>query len=484
MTITPSSFPSPLAGAGGRQSRSDGGAASSLEARDIRGRNTSRQSSAALTRQGGRIALLACLPTLFAAPALAAPALAHQTALVLDSAATAWILTATALVLMMTLPGLALFYGGMVRRKNILATVAQSAMALVVVTILWFVAGYSLAFGTGPDPLHSLIGSLDAAFLEGVTPQTAHRSAPGLPEFGWIAYQLTFAIIAPAIIAGAFAERMKVSAALLFFGLWHLVVYAPICHLVWGGGWLERLGVLDFAGGSVIHVSAGVSGLVCALVLGPRYGFGRDNMAPGNLALTAAGTGLLMVGWIGLNAGSAGAADGVAALAALNTVLAAAAAALAWLVAEWIRYRRPTLLGLLSGLVCGLVAVTPAAGFVEPKGAFAIGLIAGPVCFFGSTWLKHRLRYDDSLDAWGIHGLGGVVGALLTGVFASIAVNGGAEGASVLKQAIGLVVVAGWSAIGAFLVLMICRYTTGLRVEREHEIEGLDYSQHGEALHS
>lgn len=410
--------------------------------------------------------------------------LAHQTPLVLDAAATAWVLTATALVLMMTLPGLALFYGGMVRKKNIIATIAQSAIALMIVTVLWFVAGYSLAFGVGPGGAHSLIGGLQATFLDGVGPLSAYRQRPGLPEFAWVAYQLTFAIIAPAIIAGAFAERMKVSAALLFFGLWHLIVYVPICHMVWGGGFLESLGVLDFAGGSVIHVSAGVSGLVCALVLGPRHGFGRDNMAPANLSLTAIGTGLLFVGWIGLNAGSAGAADGIAALAALNTLLAPAAAALAWMVAEWIRYRRPTLLGLLSGLVCGLVAITPAAGFVEPMGAFAIGLVAGPVCFFGSTWLKHRLRYDDSLDAWGVHGLGGVVGALLTGVFASAALNGAAEGASVLKQAIGLVVVVGWSAIGAFVVLMICRFTTGLRVSRENEIEGLDYSQHGETLHS
>lgn len=288
-----------------------------------------------------------------------APLLAHQTPLVLDSAATGWVLTSTALVLMMTLPGLALFYGGMVRKKNIIATIAQSALALMIVTVLWFLVGYSLAFSTGPGQADAVIGGLQAAFLDGVTLFSAHRSAQGLPEYAWIAYQLTFAVIAPAIIAGAFAERMKVSAALLFFGLWHLIVYVPVCHMVWGGGWLERIGVLDFAGGSVIHVSAGVSGLVCALVLGPRHGFGRDNMAPSNLALTAIGTGLLFVGWLGLNAGSAHAADGVAALAALNTLVAPAAAALAWMVVEWIQYRRPTLLGLLSGMVAGLVAVTP-----------------------------------------------------------------------------------------------------------------------------
>jgi Amt family ammonium transporter len=385
---------------------------------------------------------------------------------------------------MMTLPGLALFYGGMVRKKNIIATIAQSALALMIVTVLWFLVGYSLAFSTGPGQADAVIGGLQAAFLDGVTPFSAHRSAQGLPEYAWIAYQLTFAVIAPAIIAGAFAERMKVSAALLFFGLWHLIVYVPVCHMVWGGGWLERIGVLDFAGGSVIHVSAGVSGLVCALVLGPRHGFGRDNMAPSNLALTAIGTGLLFVGWLGLNAGSAHAADGVAALAALNTLVAPAAAALAWMVVEWIQYRRPTLLGLLSGMVAGLVAVTPAAGLITPKGAFIIGLAAGPVCYLGTSWLKHRLRYDDSLDAWGVHGLGGVVGALLTGVLATTAVNPQAAGASALKQLIGLAAVIGWSAVGTFAVLMICRFTTGLRVPREQEVEGLDYSQHGETLHA
>ena len=429
--------------------------------------------------------MLASLATLLASPALAAPVLlAHQVPLLIDPAATAWTLTATALVLLMTLPGLALFYGGMVRKKNIIATIAQSTVALVIVTVLWFVAGYSLSFGVGPGAVNALIGGGEALFLDGVNVDTAHRLAPRLPEFLWVAYQLTFAIITPALIAGAFAERMKFSAALLFFGLWHLIVYAPICHQVWGGGYLGTLGVLDFAGGSVIHVSAGVAGLVCALVLGPRYGLGRDNMAPANLAFVAIGTGLLFVGWLGLNAGSARAADSIAAIAALNTLLAPAAAALGWMVVEWIQHRRPTLLGLFSGLVAGLVAVTPAAGFVTPKSAFIIGLIAGPVCYLGSTWLKRRLKYDDSLDAWGIHGLGGVVGALLTGVFATVAINDAAAGASVAKQALGLVAVIAWSGLGTFAVLMICKFTTGLRVARENEIEGLDYSQHGESMHS
>ncbi|WP_288759357.1 ammonium transporter [uncultured Brevundimonas sp.] len=409
--------------------------------------------------------------------------LAHQAPLQIDGAATAWILTATALVLMMTLPGLALFYGGMVRKKNIISVIAQSAAAFAVVSVLWFIAGYSLSFGAGPAAVDGFVGGLQAAFLNGVTMRTAHGLLPGLPELLFVSFQMTFAIITPALIAGAFAERMKFSASVLFFALWHLIVYAPICHQVWGGGWIGSLGVLDFAGGAVVHVNAGVTGLVCALVLGPRHGFGRDNMAPANLAYSAIGTGLLLVGWIGFNAGSAGAADALAAAAAFNTLLAAASAAIGWMVVEWIERRRPTLLGLLSGIVGGLVAITPAAGFVDPKGAFFIGLIAGPACYAGAVWLKRALKYDDSLDAFGVHGIGGIVGALLTGLFATTAVNPLAEGATVWKQAVGLLGVIAWSAAGAYLVLTICRLTTGLRVTREQEIEGLDYTQHGEAIH-
>jgi ammonium transporter, Amt family len=409
--------------------------------------------------------------------------LAHQAALVLNEASTGWILTSTALVLLMTLPGLALFYGGMVRAKNVIATVAHSTVALAIVTVLWFVVGYSLSFGTSGDLTNPFIGGLQAVFLDGVRIDTAHSLAPGLPEFLWIAYQLTFAIITPALIAGAFAERIKFSASILFFALWHLIVYAPIAHQVWGGGYLGAMGVLDFAGGAVVHVNAGVAGLVCALVLGKRHGFGRDNMAPHNLVYTAIGTGLLFVGWLGFNAGSAWAADGIAAVAALNTILAAATAALGWMVVEWIDQKRPTLLGLLSGIVGGLVAITPAAGFVDPKGAFFIGLIGGPACYAGAVWLKRALKYDDSLDAWGIHGVGGIVGALLTGVFATATINGVAEGATILKQAIGLVAVMAWSAVGTFVILMICKYTVGLRVTKEQEIEGLDYTQHGESMH-
>ena len=331
--------------------------------------------------------------------------------------------------------------------------------------------------------LDAAIGGVQAAFLNGVTMETAHSLLPGLPELLFVSFQMTFAIITPALIAGAFAERMKFSASLLFFALWHLIVYAPICHQVWGGGYLGSLGVLDFAGGAVVHVNAGVAGLVCALVLGPRHGFGRDNMAPANLVYSAIGTGLLLVGWIGFNAGSAGAADALAATAAFNTILAAAAAALGWMTVEWFDRKRPTLLGLLSGVVGGLVAITPAAGFVDPKGAFFIGLIAGPACYAGAVWLKHALKYDDSLDAFGVHGIGGIVGALLTGVFATTSINALSEGATVWKQALGLGGAIVWSAVGTFVVLMICKFTTGLRVTKDEEVEGLDYTQHGEAIH-
>ena len=427
------------------------------------------------------LALCGCVAV--ASPALAAPLLSHQAPLELNEASSAWILTSTALVLLMTLPGLALFYGGMVRKKNVISTIAQSTAALAIVTVLWFVVGYSLSFGTGPDATNGFIGGFQAVLLNGVGTGTAHSLAPGLPEFLWIAYQLTFAIITPALIAGAFAERMKFSATILFFVLWHLIVYAPICHQVWGGGWMGSLGVLDFAGGAVVHVNAGIAGLVCALVLGPRHGFGRDNMAPHNLAFTAIGTGLLLVGWLGFNGGSAWAADGIAAVAAFNTLLAAAAAAIGWTAIEWFDHKRPTLLGMLSGIVAGLVGITPAAGFVDPKGAFLIGLLSGPACYAGAVWLKRALKYDDSLDAFGVHGVGGIVGALLTGVFASAAINPVGEGANMLNQAIGLVAVIAWSGIGTWIILMICKFTTGLRVSREDEIEGLDYTQHGESIH-
>jgi Amt family ammonium transporter len=408
---------------------------------------------------------------------------AYQAPLAIDGGATAWMLTSTALVLFMTLPGLALFYGGMVRRKNVISTVAQSVAISAVVTILWFGVGYSLAFTQGTAQTQPFIGGFDAVLLDSLRPDTANALAKNIPEYLYCAYQLTFAIITPALICGAFAERMKFSAMLLFMSLWTVVVYAPIAHWVWGGGFLGARGVIDFAGGSVVHVNAGVAGLVCALFMGPRKGFGRDNMAPHNLVLTMIGASMLLVGWIGFNAGSAVAADAIASLALLNTVLAAMCGALAWMAVEWVHKRKPTLLGMLSGLVAGLVAITPAAGYVDPKGAFIIGIASGPICYASAVWLKNLLKYDDSLDAFGVHGVGGMAGALLTGALATVAVNIQSADASVLKQAMGLGATIAWSAVGSFVILWICKLTTGLRVTRDEEIEGLDYVLHGETLH-
>ena len=433
----------------------------------------------------GGIASLMTAGAAQAAPAL----LAHQAPLELDGSASGWILTSTALVLLMTLPGLALFYGGMVRRKNVIATITQSVGVAAVVTLAWFAAGYSLSFGVGQpigaysgDEVNSVIGSLQAAFLRGVTPETAHAVAPALPEYLWIAFQMTFAIITPALVTGAFAERLKYSGLLLFTGLWTLLVYAPICHWVWGGGFLGSAGVLDFAGGAVVHVNSGVAGLVCAVFLGARRGYGVSPIVAHNPVLTMIGASLLLVGWIGFNAGSAWAADAIASIALLNTLLAAMAASLTWKIVEVIEKRKPSLIGVLSGLVAGLVAITPAAGFVDPMGAVIIGLIAGPVCYAASVWIKKLLRYDDSLDAFGIHGAGGVAGALLTGVFASSAVNAAGADADVMKQLWGLGVTAGWSAGVTFLILIVCKFTTGLRVSEAQEDEGLDGHLHGEIL--
>ena len=430
------------------------------------------------------------LSLMTAGAAQAAPALlSHQAPLELDGSAAGWILTSTALVLLMTLPGLALFYGGMVRRKNVSATITQSLGVAAVVTLAWFAAGYSLSFGVGQpiagysgDEVNSVIGSLEAVFLRGVTPETAHAVAPALPEYLWIAFQLTFAIITPALVTGAFAERLKYSGLLLFTGLWTLLVYAPICHWVWGGGFLGSAGVLDFAGGAVVHVNSGVAGLVCAVFLGARRGYGVSPIVAHNPVLTMIGASLLLVGWIGFNAGSSWAADAIAAVALLNTLLAAMAASLTWKIVEVIERRKPSLIGVLSGLIAGLVAITPAAGFVDPMGAVIIGLIAGPVCYAASVWIKKLLRYDDSLDAFGIHGAGGVAGAILTGVFASAAVNAAGADASIMKQLWGLGVTAGWSAGVTFLILVVCKLTTGLRVSESQEDDGLDGHLHGEVL--
>ena len=409
--------------------------------------------------------------------------LAHQAALELDSAGTAWLGTSTALVLLMTLPGLALFYGGMVRRKNVIATITQSVGVFAVVSLVWFIAGYSIAFGTNPnEALQPYVGSLEMLFLNGVTKETANGLLPGIPEFLFISFQMTFAIITPALITGAFAERFKYSALLLFTALWSLLVYAPICHWVWGGGFLGSDGVLDFAGGTVVHINSGVAGLVCAIFLGRRKGYGVEAITAHNPVLTMIGASLLLVGWIGFNAGSAGAADGLMGVALVNTLLAAAAAALSWKVVEVIERKKVSLIGMLSGVVAGLVAITPAAGFVEPKGAVIIGLLAGPVCYFSSIWLKKLLRYDDSLDAFGLHGVGGLVGALLTGVFASTAINGLSEGANIGVQALGVVWTIVYSAVGTLVILVICKFTTGLRVSEAEEAEGLDTVLHGETV--
>jgi Amt family ammonium transporter len=417
--------------------------------------------------------------------AFAADLLPHQVKLELDTGGAAWILTSTALVLLMTIPGLALFYGGMVRKKNVIATVAQSFAITCIVTIVWMVGTYGLAFGfNDSEALQPYIGSFRTFFLAGVTTETAYSAAKGLPEMLWITYQMTFAIITPALICGAFAERMKFSAMAIFMVLWSIFVYAPICHWVWGGGFLSKMGVLDFAGGTVVHINAGVAGLVCALFMGKRKGYGTENMAPNNLVYTMIGASLLWVGWFGFNAGSEWAADGIASAAMLNTQVATAAAALAWMVVEWVERKKPGMLGLASGAVAGLVAITPAAGFVNPQGALIIGIIAGAVCYASAVWMKKIFKYDDSLDAFGVHAIGGVAGALLTGVLADPAINALGKDHNILTQAKGVAVTAGWTAIATLVILVITHFLTGgVRVSEEAEVEGLDQSQHGEALH-
>ena len=404
----------------------------------------------------------------------------------IDSGDTAWMLTATALVLMMTIPGLALFYGGMVRKKNVLATVMQSFAITCLVTVLWMVVGYSLAFTSGS----TVLGGLSRVFMAGLTVDSVSDLAKTIPESVYMCFQLTFAIITPALIAGAFAERMKFSAMMWFMGLWSLVVYAPIAHWVWGGGFLGDWGVLDFAGGTVVHINAGVAGLVCALVLGKRKGFGVENMAPHNLVLSVIGASLLWVGWFGFNAGSAGTAGGSAGMAMAVTQFATAAAALSWMFAEWMTRGKPSVLGIISGAVAGLVAITPASGFVSPSGSLAIGIVAGLVCFWGATGLKHAMGYDDSLDAFGVHGIGGFVGAILTGVFAVKAIGGdGKKGlidgnaGQVLTQLWGCLVCMAWCAVATFAILKIVDALIGLRVTNEEEVEGLDINLHGETVH-
>jgi Amt family ammonium transporter len=381
---------------------------------------------------------------------------------------------------MMTIPGLGLFYGGMVRKKNVLATVMQSFAITSLVTVLWMIIGYSLAFTEGS--VNAYLGSFAKAFLHGIGATTTNSLAATIPETVFVTFQMTFAIITPALIAGAFAERMKFSAMMWFMGLWLLLVYCPIAHWVWGGGFLGSAGVLDFAGGTVVHINAGVAGLVCALVIGKRKGYGTVNTAPHNLTWSFIGAGLLWVGWFGFNAGSAVAANALAGAAIINTQVATAAAALAWMFCEWIVIKKPSLLGILSGAVAGLVAITPASGFVNPTGALIIGIVAGIGCYIAAVHLKKMFGYDDSLDAFGVHGVGGIIGALLTGVFADVAVNELGKDASVTTQLYGIAVTIIYTAVMSAIILLVVKAVIGLRPTAQEEEEGLDLTQHGESV--
>jgi Amt family ammonium transporter len=424
----------------------------------------------------------AIAPIAVLAACLSAPAWADGPTL--DKGDTAWMLTSTALVLLMTIPGLALFYGGMVRKMNVLATIMQSFAVTCLVTVLWMIVGYSFAFTEG----NGFIGGLSRFFLAGMG---VNSLAATIPESVFMTFQMTFAIITPALIAGSFADRMKFSALVWFMGLWLVLVYSPIAHMVWGpGGYLLTSGVLDYAGGTVVHINAGVAGLVCALVMGKRHGYPKVPFPPHNLVLTVIGASLLWVGWFGFNAGSAVAADGRAGMAMASTQIATAAAALAWMFAEWLMKGKPSVLGIASGAVAGLVAVTPASGFVLPSGALVIGIAAGILCFFASTSLKNALGYDDSLDAFGVHAIGGIIGALLTGVFATMAVNGAADpvgwidgnAGQVITQIKGIAVTIVYDAVVSFIILMAIKLTIGLRVSEDIEREGLDLGLHGEVV--
>ncbi|SUU06174.1 ammonium transporter [Acinetobacter haemolyticus] len=397
----------------------------------------------------------------------------------LDTGDTAWILVSTALVLLMTIPGLALFYGGMVRKKNVLSTMAHSFVAAAVVSIAWIVIGYTLAFGEG----NAFIGGLDKLMLSGIGTDALSGS---IPEILFVVFQMTFAIITVAIISGSIAERMKFGAFVAFIAIWVVVVYAPITHWVWGGGWLGNDGALDFAGGTVVHINSGVAGLVAAYMLGKRMGLGRESMAPHNLALTVVGASLLWVGWFGFNGGSALGANGSASYAIVVTQVAAAAAALSWLVAEKVVRGKASVLGAASGAVAGLVVITPAAGFVTVGGALIMGLIGGVVCFWGITALKRTLKADDSLDAFGLHGVGGIVGAILTAVFASEFIMGDAAPANMLTQlwvqVEGVLATIAYSAVMTFIILKVIDLAIGIRVSNDDERMGLDLSQHGERV--
>jgi Amt family ammonium transporter len=400
----------------------------------------------------------------------------------LDPANTAWMLTSSVLVLFMTLPGLALFYAGLVRMKNVLSILMQCFAITCIVTLAWVVIGYSVAFGDAGS-LNAWFGGFGKAFFSGIEVKTVKGS---IPETVFAMYQLTFAIITPALVIGAFAERVKFSGMLLFSLLWLLLVYCPVAHWVWGDGWLAKKGIMDFAGGTVVHLNAGVAALVCALVLGRRRGFPETPMPPHNLAMTVTGACMLWVGWFGFNAGSALAADGAAGMAMLVTHIGAATGALAWMVCEWMRYNKPSALGAVTGMVAGLGTITPASGFVGPIGALAIGAAAGIVCFFATSYMKQALKVDDSLDVFPVHGVGGIIGTILTGVFAAAYFGGVGYpekvtmGDQVLVQLTGVLAVAVWSGVVTWILLKVSDAVAGMRVQPEEETEGLDTVLHNE----
>ncbi|MCE1236268.1 MAG: ammonium transporter [Hyphomicrobiales bacterium] len=406
----------------------------------------------------------------------------------IDPADTGFMMVATALVLMMTLPGLALFYAGMVRKKSLLAVMAQSVAATAVVSILWFGFGYSLAFsGDG-----AMIGDLARVFARGVGLATTTPTAATIPELLFMAYQMTFAVITCALVGGAVADRMNFSAFLVFCVVWLFLVYVPSAHWVWGGGFLAKWGVLDFAGGTVVHINAGVAGLVAAVMLGKRMGFGRENLAPYDLSLAVVGTGLLWVGWFGFNGGSALSASSRAVFAIVSTHLSACAGAIAWTALEWLHRGKPSVLGMISGAIAGLGMITPASGYVEPWAGLVIGLVGGLLCYWFCTWLKLKLAYDDSLDVFGVHGVGGLVGTTLVGVFASSSVTGDAAQAGLIEgglhllgvQLAGVAVVTAWCVVGTWVALKAAALVAPLRVGPDQEREGLDLSLHGETIHA
>lgn len=445
-------------------------------------RNVSHCTNMVRVRVTLGVAMHKWLKVLSMAVAVGLPSLAWAQPAAVDTANTAWILTATALVLFMTLPGLSLFYGGLVRSKNVLTIFMQCFAITCVASLLWYLVGYSLAFTPGTDWL----GGFDKVLLAGMSTTTVSGT---LPEPVFVLFQMTFAIITPALIIGGFAERMKFSAVMLFSSLWLLVVYVPVCHWVWGGGWLQQMGLMDFAGGTVVHITAGAGALVAALVVGQRKGFSTQAMPPHNMTMTVTGAGMLWFGWFGFNGGSALAANGDAGMAMLVTHMSAAAGAITWTCIEWIKFGKPSALGIVTGMVAGLGTITPASGFVGPGGALVIGVTAGFVCFFATLWFKHKLKIDDSLDVFPVHGVGGIIGTFLAGIFASpdlgvFAGKGYAEGVTMFQQVtvqtIGIVAVFAFSVVASWILLKLTAKVTGLRVTPDEETEGLDVVLHNE----